>query len=252
MNKLRILPLTFVCGFLRSAHKEPRATKLMKWLITLLLFWPALASAACLPSRVCWVTSGTAVLPGPCPPGKFFLCAPFNFAGKDFSASGVLDATAGLLPYGLLFNFESDDFFESFGGTVTENLLAQFELTVKGVPWGIPAGGDAGFGFFADLGIPAPAGTWSVPFSFEGFFKGAREAFSPGLGCDVLNCVNLEFRGYGIVTYYVQELYPGQYGVGAQTFEFRVVPEPTTLSLFALGLVGLAMRRKAVTALHTS
>jgi PEP-CTERM motif len=29
------------------------------------------------------------------------------------------------------------------------------------------------------------------------------------------------------------------------------VPEPTTLSLFALGLVGLAMRRKAVAALHT-
>jgi len=31
-----------------------------------------------------------------------------------------------------------------------------------------------------------------------------------------------------------------------------IVPEPTTLSLFAVGLVGLAMRRKAVAALHSS
>ena len=45
MNKLRILPLAF-------------------------LLWPAFASAACLPSQVCEVTSGTAVVGvfgAPCP-----------------------------------------------------------------------------------------------------------------------------------------------------------------------------------------
>jgi hypothetical protein len=52
--------------------------------------------------------------------------------------------------------------------------------------------------------------------------------------------------GYGIVTIDVVP-YPGIAGafkVAKETFNF--VPEPTTLSLFALGLLGLAMRRKAI------
>ena len=53
MNKLRRLPLAFYC-------------------------WPAFATAACLPSQICWVTSGTVVLPGP-----DFPSVPFNFAGRD-------------------------------------------------------------------------------------------------------------------------------------------------------------------------
>jgi hypothetical protein len=107
MNKLRILPSAFVCGFLPSGHKEPRVTKLMKWLITLLFLWPAFASAVCSPGQTCVVTSGTVVVSGGPP-------VPLNFAGRDFSASGVLIDIPGNLPFGLSFSFESDGFVASF------------------------------------------------------------------------------------------------------------------------------------------
>jgi hypothetical protein len=87
MNKLRILPLAFVCGFLPSGQKGPRATKLMKWLIALLLLWPAFASAACSPSgdfltQVCSITSGTATY-------QFDNeWIDFHFAGNGFSGTG--------------------------------------------------------------------------------------------------------------------------------------------------------------------
>ena len=55
------------------------------------------------------------------------------------------------------------------------------------------------------------------------------------------------------VTYDVGDsIFPGFFAVGQETFTFANVPEPATLSLFAAGLVGLAMRRKAVAALHRS
>ena len=64
----------------------------------------------------------------------------------------------------------------------------------------------------------------------------------------MLNCVNLEFRGAGILSYdVVGSPFPGWFEVGfPETFKFRVVPEPATLSLFALALAGLAIRRKAI------
>jgi len=62
----------------------------------------------------------------------------------------------------------------------------------------------------------------------------------------VLNCVTLEFGGGGIVTLDVHPTgFPGTFVLQQQTFRFGV-PEPTTLSRFALGLVGLAIRRMAI------
>jgi hypothetical protein len=213
MNKLRILPLAF-------------------------LLWPAFASAICSPAQTCGVTSGTVVVDPLLNP------APFNFAGRDFSASGVLldlyDHSQ--LPFGQI-SFPVSDFPASFAGDVSDDSL-QFELSVNGVPWGIPPGGDAAVRFFATLDIPGDNFALEAPFRFEGNFTGAPEPFSPGLGCDVLNCVTLLFRGSGIVTYDVGP----NLEVGPLTFTFAAVPEPATLSLFALGLVGVGFmrRRKAI------
>src|SRR4029077_4653368 len=108
------------------------------------------------------------------------------------------------------------------------------------------------FSFSPPLLTIAGAGTFSVPFTFAGDFTGTPEPFLPGLGCDVLNCVTLNFRGSGIVTYDVEGTSsPTVFGVQQETFTFRA-PEPATLSLFAAGLVALVMRRKAVAALHMS
>ena len=235
MNTLRILSL--VCGASRIKH--------LISLLTLLLLWPAFASAACSPTQVCVATSGITVTNGD---PEF----PFNFAGNGFSASGVLTEALGNLAFGLLFEYGS--YYDEFFGGATPKPLAQFELTVNGVPWGMPAGGGAGVSFTTDSNLyTGSEGTWSSPFSFGGFFTGAPEPFSPGLGCDVLNCVTLEFRGSGMVTYDVSQVYINAFAVSSpQTFTFAAVPEPATLSLFAVGLVGLAMRRKAVAALRTS
>lgn len=228
MNTLRILAV--VCG--------TAGIKRLSGLFTLLLLWPAFASANCSPTQTCVATSGTVVVSQTAP-------WPLSFAGRDFSVSGAITEVNGQLPFDNV--FEPNPSFSVFfgGGTEggsTDNL--QFALTVDGVPWGIPAGGDAFVYFSTALNIlPDSVSDLSVPFSFQGTFTGAPEPFSPGRGCDVLNCKTLQFSGGGIVTY---DLGPDMFEVSPLTFTFQVVPEPTTLPLVALGLVGLAIRRKAI------
>jgi hypothetical protein len=61
-----------------------------------------------------------------------------------------------------------------------------------------------------------------------------------------MNCEFLSLAGHGTVTIDVMPYpgLPGAFEVAKETVTF--VPEPTTLSLFALGLVGVPMQRKAI------
>src|SRR5262245_15785562 len=188
MNTLRILSL--VCGASRIKQRIG--------LLTLLLLWPAFASAACLPSQTCLVTSGTMVATSS--DGS----VPFNFAGNGFSASGVL-AGYGNLSFPIFDSQEAGPFEAGsaldigMGGTPPpDGTLVQFALTVNGVPWGIPetGGGDTFVFFNASAVIPEFFNTecCTAPAVFDGSFTGAPEPFLPGLGCDVLNCETLNFH----------------------------------------------------------
>lgn len=241
MNTMRILSL--VCGASRI--------KQLIGLLTLLLLWPAFASAACSPTQVCMVTSGTAVAT------SSDSSVPFNFAGNGFSASGVFTGYGSPEPaFGE--PFEAGDFvFLPLGGGVSSGGLTQFALTVNGVPWGIPAGSDASVTFLPpSVEIPEYFNTscCMAPFQFYGFFTGAPEPFPPGLGCDVLKCETLNFQGAGLLTFGGHTVPPPDpnpdpdnpflFYLDQATWKLAAAPEPATLSLFALGLAGLGFMRQ--------
>ena len=208
----------------------------MKSLIALILLAPAFASAACLPMQVCVATRGTAVVND--------LEVPFNFAGKGFSASGELtDFGNPESPFTLTFLELGATYDASIGGLIPGGPLVQFDLTVNGVPWGIPAGGEASVSFLTVLHVSGAFPTISSPFTFSGSFTGAPEPFAPGLGFDVLNCETLNFSGGGIVTFDMglSLEHPGAFTLEQETFKFGVVPEPATASLLLIAFVGLAV-----------
>jgi hypothetical protein len=169
---------------------------------------------------------------------------PFNFAGKGFSASGELtDWGNQQSPFTVTFLQLGSTYDASIGGsTGAGDSITQFELTVNGVPWGIPAGGDASVFFSATLPVTLSfSGT--RPFSFEGSFTGVPEPFNTSLGCDVLNCKTLNFSGGGIVTFDLSP-YNGSsqfFVLNSETFNFGVVPEPSTASLLLIAFAGLAV-----------
>jgi hypothetical protein len=183
-------------------------------------------------------TSGTAV--ADCCSG--FSTVPFHFAGKGFSASGVLsDFGNQESPFTVSWLEQGSTYGAGISGA-TDNFLIQFALTVNGVPWGIPTGGSASVEFDAFLPVDESFEV-TQPFTFEGSFTGAPEPFAAGLSCDVLNCETLNFRGEGIVTFDLSPSFehPEAWNLETETFNIRGVPEPPTASLLLLGFAGLAV-----------
>ena len=221
--------------------------KRLSSLLTLLL-WPAFASAVCLPpANYCVATSGTAIQ------DASGVLNPFHFAGNGFSASGAFEPFNTVSSVGHPFA-PGDVYQADLGGGFPGNLLVDFELTINGVPWGIPDGGFAELNFGGQDTRIYSSGQFSVPFSLQGLFQGAPEPFAPGVSCEVLKCEILSFAGVGTVTIDVADFEDSSLIGVKETYTFPGVkaPEPATLSLFAVGLVGLAMRRKAVAALRVS
>lgn len=199
----------------------------MKRLVTLLLLVPTLAFAQV---QVGQITSGSATTVGD--------TLQFNFAGDGFSGAGTFFFFPALFP--------------PFSGQI--NIFEQspelsMGVTLNGVPWSdadtnaAPGFANAIIGTNSD--VPLHPGTYSVPFGFSADFFGApaSEFMGPGFpGCNIVQCQSLEFNGSGIATL---ELAPYSSPAGSvqlvqATFTFTA-PEPSTLWLLLLGVVGLAV-----------
>ena len=149
-------------------------------LLTLLLLWPAFASAACSPSpgdnfftQICLITSGTATY-------QFDNeWIDFHFAGNGFSGTGyfflpdqdpfpIFVRAPG--PFALGIELNADLGF--FGDTPSDLVLT--ELTVNGVPQPLPAGAGfpaAGMFFHSNVPLITGAGTFSGTFFSSVYYE---------------------------------------------------------------------------------
>jgi PEP-CTERM motif len=237
MNTLRILSL--VCG--------ASGIKRLSGLLILLLLWPAFASAACLPSpndiltQECFITSGTASYQFP----DSFI--DFHFAGDGFSGTGSFllpeDNPISFVqppgPFQIHIGINNDFDFANFPSPMgdTGYALVLTELTFNGVPLplpgptGLPA---AGIEFESFVPLIKGAGTFSGSF-FSDVFYGDTHGNVLGFVGNDLSTTTVDVVPYPPV--------PGLFEITHETWTWKV-PEPTTLSLFALGLVGVGFMRR--------
>jgi hypothetical protein len=240
MNTLRI---SLVCGTSRIKH--------LIGLLTLLLLWPASASAACtpnggeLPNQLCYITSGTATYQFPDNE------VDFHFIGNGFSVTGGFELTDPdnpniqnpflfSQPPGLfLFTYHINDDYLLHGTGDLSSTLFVTELTFNGVPQPLPGPSAVALAFDSYVPSITGAGTFSGTFAVGNFYYADTHG-------NVFGFVgNYNAAGTTTIDVVPWPGLPGRFQYTDETWTWRA-PEPTALSLFALGLVGLAMRRKVI------
>jgi PEP-CTERM motif len=203
----------------------------MRRLIALFLLWPAFVSA----QETLVITNGTVT-------ADFAdNTVIFNATGSDFSLSGGFSISPDNNPASFpqpLGPFS----LGLFGSDLNDGL--DIALTLNGVMLDIPENGlGAASTLFASGGVIKGPGTFFGAFELIGTYVGTPNPSDT----DCSQCVNLIFAGEGTASGNVVP-YPGSPGffkVENETLTFTA-PEPATFTLFAFGLVGLAMRRKAI------